>query len=194
MTDVRPEAQTQAPPSRRRIDRLLSEAYLAGLGELALATLRERRREAEQEDSDLTYRCALARGRLDLAGAEAVRRAGGSAAEPPLVTRLPEILGSRLQHGTGSGRFPRVQPNVIDTNRRLEDRLLTEAAAVDLARVSDEDLSVLVASLVELDSVLSRRQGRVHGVFELLSAELTRRYRDGGAKVDDLLLGPDVGP
>lgn len=188
MTDVRPEAQA----ARRRIDRLLSEDYLAGLSDLALGALRTRRRDAEQEASDLSYRRALVRGRLDLARAELARRRGDAPEGPGLVSQLPEILGSDLRLEPDSGRFSRVQPNVLDEHRRLEDKLLSETALTDVTATPEQDLVNLVPTLTEFDGVLSRRQARVSEVFEALSAELARRYRDGEAKVDDLLRDPEV--
>lgn len=196
MTGVRPEAQPHAPSRRRRIDRLISEDYLTGLEGLVLATLRARRREAEQEDSNLTYWQALVRGRVEIVRAELARRETAAPAGTSLVAQLPEILGAGLRGELGSGRFPRVQPdvNVLDKHRRLEDKVLAESAVADLTTISDQDLSTIVTTLVEFDSVLSSRRSRVRDVVDALSGELTRRYRNGEAKVDDLLLGPDVAP
>jgi hypothetical protein len=43
------------PGGRRRIDRVLGPGYLSGLGDLPLKVLRERRDEAAQEETDLSY-------------------------------------------------------------------------------------------------------------------------------------------
>ena len=66
----------------RRIDRVLSEDFVDGVGEMPLEELRRRRREAEQEEVDLSYLRRMLHGRLDLLVAESRRRSSGSDSDP----------------------------------------------------------------------------------------------------------------
>ena len=65
------------PNGRRRIDKVLSEGYADNLADLDLDELRSRRREAEQEEADLSYVRRMLQGRMDILRAELSRRAGG---------------------------------------------------------------------------------------------------------------------
>ncbi len=74
------------PGGRRRIDRVLGPGYLSGLGELPLKVLRERRDEAAQEETDLSYLRRLLHARIDIVRAEQARRSSGG--EASIVDQL----------------------------------------------------------------------------------------------------------
>src|SRR3712207_2206823 len=85
------------PGGRRRIDRVLGEGFLDGLRELPLQEVRARRREAEEEEADLSYVRRLLQGRSDILRAEIARRGGGThvsgaSGDDELVRRLTEVL------------------------------------------------------------------------------------------------------
>src|ERR687887_2130720 len=89
------------PGGRRRVDRVLAENYLAGIEQLSLDEVRALRREAQQEEADLSYVRRLLQGRLDIVRAELERRdahQGGS-----VVEQLPEILADAVP-SPGSAR------------------------------------------------------------------------------------------
>lgn len=65
------------PGGRRRVDRVLDPAFVAGLAGLPLAEVRRRREEADLEEADLSYLRRLLHGRLDLLRGEQRRRAEG---------------------------------------------------------------------------------------------------------------------
>ena len=59
---------------RRRIDLVLAEDFLVGIDSVDLDDVRGRRREAEQEDADLSYIRRMLQGRMDILRAELSRR------------------------------------------------------------------------------------------------------------------------
>src|SRR5450756_452533 len=64
------------PGGVRRLDRVLAADYLAGLERRPLGDVRSLRREAEQEETDLSYTRRLIHGRIDILRAEQRRRTG----------------------------------------------------------------------------------------------------------------------
>ena len=86
----------------RRIDKVLDPEFVDGLGQISLDELRERRKEAEQEETDLSYMRRLLQGRLDILRAELARRAGDGS---DLMDALPQILADEPSGGPhGLGR------------------------------------------------------------------------------------------
>ena len=80
---------------QRRIDRVLDPGFVAGVGELDLATLRSRREEAEAEEADISFLRRLLQGRLDILRAELVRRsAGGEQDVAGLLAGLPVVAAA----------------------------------------------------------------------------------------------------
>lgn len=185
---------TQPPPApggRRRLDRVLAEDFLAGLAGRPLDELRQRRRDAEQEEVDLSYLRRLVQGRLDIVRAELARRAGtgqGIRPEGDLVERLPEILGEGPPRRThGSGRFLTVEPSRPDQRRRRVERVAGETGETSVSARSEEELRDALSRLEALEEEVSRDRRQVQQVMDACTAELTRRYKEGAARVDDLL-------
>ena len=85
MTEASP-----GPTGNRRIDRVLAENYLDGIATLPMDEVRSLRKEAEQEETDLSYLRRLLQGRLDILRAELARRSGATSGT--LVDALPALL------------------------------------------------------------------------------------------------------
>src|ERR1051325_8165902 len=79
---------SESPGGHRRIDRVLSEGYLDGLGELPIAEVRVLRQEAEQEEADLSYLRRLLQGRVDIIQAELARRRGELGESASIIEQL----------------------------------------------------------------------------------------------------------
>src|SRR4051794_41574801 len=109
---------TQGPAGNRRIDRVLAETYLADVASLPMDEVRTLRRDAEQEETDLSYLRRLLQGRLDILRAELARRAGDGAGT--LVDSLPQILTDEGVSSSprGLGRHSPVEPAPADPHRR----------------------------------------------------------------------------
>ncbi|HEU4676169.1 MAG TPA: aerial mycelium formation protein [Motilibacteraceae bacterium] len=197
------------PGGRRRIDRVLGAGFLDGLGELPLEELRARRRDAEQEEADLSYVRRMLQGRADLLRAELDRRSGAApdaAAAPArtaaaeavaashggddadLVARLTAALtdpAGRSDHGLG--RFLTVEPSRVDEHRRSVEQLIADVGVSDAGAQTEDDLRAALARVEEVERGVSGTRRKVQDVMDALTAEVGRRYQDGRARVEDLL-------
>lgn len=173
------------PEGHRRIDRVLDEAFVADVQRLSLGDLRERRRDAEQEETDLSYLRRLLQGRLDILRAELARRDGE---ETDLVQALPRILADETSGGPhGLGRHIAAEPSRADAHRRHVEALIAD---VDLSNPSAHDDASLRRVLDVLEAEehkVSESRRQVQQVMDVLTAEVTRRYREGDADPSDLL-------
>jgi hypothetical protein len=175
-------------PSPRRIDRVLDRAFATDLPAVPLKVLRERRAEASAEESDLSYLRRVLHGRLDIIAAETARRVNGD--ESPLVARLTEILSDSPSRRVASARhLPRGTGDATagEYRRALETRL-RELAVPDLATCSDQALRDAAALLSAFEREVSELRRRVQIVVDECAADLARRYREGEAAIDDLLV------
>ncbi len=176
---------------RRRIDRVLAPEYLAELQTMDVADLRDRRAEADQEETDLSYARRLLHGRLDLLRAEREAResgrktpAAGTSTDTELVARLTKILADNPRPSHGMGRhLARLRPSRIGENRREAERAVADVGGSDLARLSDAELLGALDHLEDVERRLSRSRREVQKVVDSLTAELARRYQSGQVAV-----------
>jgi hypothetical protein len=178
---------TPPPAASRRIDRVLDSAFTAGLAAVPLAVLRERRAEASAEESDLSYLRRVLHGRLDIIAAESARRVNGD--ESPLVARLTEILSDPPSSRVASARHLPLGGDASAGEYRVAvEAALRELAVPDLASCPDHALRDAAAALAGYEREVSELRRRVQGVADECAADLARRYREGEAAIDDLLL------
>ncbi|TAK69973.1 MAG: aerial mycelium formation protein [Actinomycetota bacterium] len=173
---------------RRRIDRVLDPGFVAGLADLELADLRTRRREAEQEEADLSYLRRLLHGRIDIVTAE-LRHRDPVAAEAAVAEHLADVLADDQRSTRGLGRHLSVEPSRVDEHRRAAEAVVADPLISDVTHRSDAELQSALARLRRHERDVSTNRHAVQTVVDALSAELTRRYRDGSASVDTLLSG-----
>lgn len=171
----------------RRIDRVLAEDYLVGLTEAPLTDVRSLRAEAEQEEADLSYIRRLVQGRIDIVRAELARRTGGG--EGSLVDSLAQVLADQTRTAAphGMGRHSTVEPTRVDAHQRYVETLVADVDLSDTTNRTDEELNHALEVLASEEQVVSAKRRQVQGVMDALSAEVTRRYRDGEANVAELL-------
>ena len=172
------------PNGRRRIDLVLSEGYAAGLPDLPLDDLRGRRREAEQEEADLSYIRRMLQGRMDILRAELARRAAGG---DKIVDHLSAVLADTGRSDHGLGRYLRVEPSRVDEHRRLVEQVISDIGVSDVEGRTDDDLRGALARLEEFEQGVSEDRKQVQVVMDALTAEVAARYKSGAASVDDLL-------
>ena len=185
MTDVR-------PGGNRRIDRVLAPAYLDQLDALPINALRARRREAEQEEVDLSYLRRLLHGRIDLVRAEQARRAGNGH-DAQVVDSLAQILSESPR---GTRPFDRVrhlvtEPSRADRRRRRVERLVANVDLSDVGARTDDELDRVLRTYRDEEKLVSDVRAQVQQVLDAYAAELARRYSTGAASVGDLL-APDL--
>jgi hypothetical protein len=179
---------TDSSPTKgtRRIDRVLADDYLSGLGTVELAAVREMRTEAEQEEVDLSYLRRMVQGRLDVIRAELNRREGNGSGN--LVEDLASILADEPRApARGLGRHVTVEPSRADSHRRYVESLVADVDLSDVASRTTDELAHAMRTLSEEEQTLSAKRRQVQAVMDACSAEITRRYRDGEADVDTLL-------
>ncbi len=172
------------PNGRRRIDKVLGEGFATDLAGLDLDELRSRRREAEQEEADLSYIRRMLQGRMDILRAELARRAGGG---DKIVEHLSAVLADAGRSDHGLGRFLRVEPSRVDEHRRLVEQVVADVGVSDVENRSDDDLRAALGRLEEFEHGISEDRRAVQVVMDALTAEVAARYKSGSATVDDLL-------
>lgn len=174
------------------LDRILAEDYLTGVADRPVAELRTLREECQAVETQLSYLRRMVQGRHDIVTGEIDRRSHGGDPDDvaDLVDRLPEILADRI-HAPGPGRLPSgMEPGEL--TGQLADRLTQITANVPIESPGDADDDALAEAahqLSELEHEVSGFRRQLFDRIDTLQAEITRRYRDGEARVDDLLSG-----
>jgi hypothetical protein len=165
---------------------VLAADYVLSLGELALAELRERRNDAAQEETDLSYLRRLLHARIDIVRAEQQRRSTGG--ESRVVDQLAAILSDNaIGPAMGSGRHQNLEPSRAGEYRRQAEALVGDADLSDVSALSDEQLTNVLETYAKEESSVSTRRREVQAVMDTINAEIAGRYRSGTASVDDLL-------
>ena len=175
---------------RLQLEHVLAEDYLADLPGRPLPELRALRAECQAVETQLSYLRRLVQGRHDIVASEVERRrSGGDPVDVhALVERLPDILSDRIR-GSGPGRLP-TTIEAEEPTGALADRLAAVSLSVptdqpDLA--TDPQLADAAAELAEIEAEVSTLRRAMFDRIDAIEAELTARYRDGSAQVDDLL-------
>ncbi|WP_458860707.1 RsiG family protein [Streptomyces kunmingensis] len=179
-----------APMSRPPVQRVDSPELPAvpehDLAELRLPELRRVRRDSQQDEADLSYVRRLLQGRIDILRAELGRRRDP---ESPVVDRLSEILRDQPTRQRSSARHVTLGTPHSEEFRRLAAEMLSEVELSDLAARTDDELHAAMGRLVRYEQQVSRRRQLLQRTADDCSAEIARRYREGEAQVDDLLVG-----
>ncbi|MFJ4711626.1 ABC transporter substrate-binding protein [Streptomyces sp. NPDC088785] len=174
------------PPVQRTGSPELPPVPEADLTTLRLPELRALRRDAQQNEADLSYVRRLLQGRIDILRAELGRRRDP---EGPVVDRLSEILRDQPTRYRSSARHVTLGTPRSEEFRRLAADMLSEVALSDLGARTDGELHAGMGRLVRYEQQVSRRRQQLQRTADDCSAEIARRYREGEAQVDDLLGG-----
>ncbi|MEW1635036.1 AmfC protein [Streptomyces sp. NPDC093801] len=173
-TPVRPPAQRTGDP----------EGLTTPAAALGLPELRALRRDAQRDEADLSYVRRLLQGRIDILRAELARRTDP---EAPVVDRLSEILADAPSSRSASARHVTLGTPHNEEFRLLAAEMLSDVELSDLDARTDAELHEAMARLVRYEQQVSRRRQQLQRTADDSSAEITRRYREGEAQVDDLL-------
>ncbi|MET9129816.1 RsiG family protein [Streptomyces antibioticus] len=201
--------ETHRPPPQRGDSPATAPAPAGGppgheLLRLSLPELRTLRRDAQRDEADLSYVRRLLQGRIDILRAELSRRgpapAPGAraalgpvtvpqpASEASVVARLPEILTDAPARQRSSARHVTLGTPHSEEYGRLAAEMLSEVELSDLVARTDPELHEAMARLVRYEQQVSSRRQRLQHTADGAGAEISRRYREGEAQVDDLLL------
>ncbi|MFL6095252.1 MAG: aerial mycelium formation protein [Blastococcus sp.] len=175
-----------APAGGAAVDALLAPSFLENATTQPMSEVRRLRREAEQQEVNLSYTRRLLQGRLDIVRRELKRRAEHDGRS--LVDLLPEILSEKGRGPAhGLGRHQTVQPHNPEDYESWVNGLTGSIDMSDISDLSDAKLEKAARALAAAESGLSERRRGVQQVMDGLAAELGRRYRDGEADVAALL-------
>ncbi|MEV0642720.1 aerial mycelium formation protein [Streptomyces sp. NPDC050619] len=212
-TPITGQLGTQRPPVQRTDSpRLPADPPEDGLVRLSLPELRTVRRDAQRDEADLSYVRRLLQGRIDILRAELARRAPTSvvavgeataasvtpgasgtpgtpgASVASVVERLSEILTDAPARHRSSARHVTLGTPRNEEYRRLAAEMLAEVELSDLQARTDLELNTAMGRLVRYEQQVSRRRQRLQRTADDSSAEIARRYREGEAQIDDLLM------
>ncbi|MFI9153054.1 aerial mycelium formation protein [Streptomyces sp. NPDC053367] len=169
-----------------------AEPAAPDLNLLSLPELRALRRDAQRDEADLSYVRRLLQGRIDILRAELARRRPAAVPAQPgeasVVDRLPEILTDAPARHRSSARHVTLGTPHGEEYRRLATEMLGEVELSDLAARTDPELNAAMGRLVRYEQQVSRRRAGLQHTTDACSAEIARRYREGLAQVDDLLM------
>lgn len=156
-------------------------------GSLSLADLRELRNTLQRDDDAVSFVRRMTQARLDLVSGEQRRRAEGAGRSSSEITG--ELAGVLSEHLTGgAARPPRPTEDYSDHPlARQLDELCSEVGG-DPSQLSDEELEHFAAQLLAFERARSDERRELFARIDALSAELVRRYREGEAHVDGLLV------
>ncbi|MGV9250586.1 RsiG family protein [Streptomyces sp. NPDC003697] len=162
------------------------------LAVLSLPEVRALRRQAQRDEADLSYVRRLLQGRIDILRAELAARRGPApvvpAGETSVVERLARILRDAPARHRSSARHVTLGTPQGEEYRRLAADMLGEVELSDLGARTDMELGTAMGRLVGYEQQVSRRRQRLQRTADDCSAEIARRYREGEAQVDDLLM------
>ena len=171
------------------LQRILEPDFLGDLAHRSVAEVRALRETCQSVETQLSYLRRLVQGRHDIVTGELDRRRHGGATDDVhgLVERLPEILADRI-HAPGPGRLP-VGMEPGELTGTLVDRLeaIGEVVSVDAAATTDEQLEEAATQLTALEHEVSGLRRQLFDRIDALQTEITRRYKDGEANVEDIL-------
>jgi hypothetical protein len=174
------------PAGGSAVDALLESTFLENAMRGPMTEVRQLRRQAEQEEVNLSYTRRLLQGRLDIVRRELQRRSEHDGRS--LVDLLPEILAEKGRGPAhGLGRHQTVSPSAPEEYESWVNSLTPGVDLSAIADLTDAKLEKAARALAEAESGLSERRRGVQQVMDGLAGELGRRYRDGEADVAALL-------
>ena len=172
---------------RRRVDIVSDPSFVADIEQVPLAELRNRRKMCDDLDAELSYYRRVLHGRLDLLAFELRRRSGEESRT--LMEALPEILSDTDEPAPSdpSLRSMPIELPYMGSRQRAIDRALDDDFLTHLPTVEDDELRAIESDLASIEAEISAQRRAVYDALEAILEELTRRYRDGLASVDELL-------
>lgn len=152
---------------------------------LTLDDLRAMRSDLQHQDDAVSYVRRLAQARLDFVRAEMRNRVDGS--DRDITDEIPNILGAHLTGGPARPPRPAEDYSTHPLAAELE-ALCDDACSTDLPAMSSDELKAYAARLHEFEQLRSNERRNLFARIDSLTDELVRRYRDGEANVDGLLV------
>jgi hypothetical protein len=164
---------------RRRLDRVLSPEYSAGVAVASTDDVRAMRQECSEIENEVSYVRRLAQARVEILKAELDRRAaGGSVGD--LIAALPKILAGEGGPRTSAPntRLPQQFAPSLDIkwNRGLE-RLVADDTLANLPTLSEEELHATLEQLRAFETEISETRRALHKVIDDFDLEIAMRRK-----------------
>lgn len=105
-----------------------------------------------------------------------------------MIEALPEILADpEGPHAEAVPKSVPIELPDLGSRSRTIDRVLDDDFLAHLPSIEDGELRQIEEDLSAVEEIISSQRQAVHFALGVLLEELTRRYRDGSATVDELL-------
>jgi hypothetical protein len=75
----------------------------------------------------------------------------------------------------------------VGEHRRAAEQAVADVEASDPSALTDEAIAGAIEHLAALEQGISDTRHQVQAVMDLMSTEVARRYREGEARVEDVL-------
>lgn len=173
---------------RRRIDQVLGGSFTVNLEDLPIDDLRSRRVMCDELDTELSYYRRMIHGRIDLLDFELRRRSGEETRS--LIDALPEILADSPSGRTSNPLDRELSlnlPELAGSGKREVDQALSDGFLAHLPAIDTDELANIREVLSETELTVSTQRRAVYDVHDIITGEITRRYRDGSTSADEVL-------
>ncbi|RLE15938.1 MAG: hypothetical protein DRJ28_02780 [Actinobacteria bacterium] len=173
---------------RRRIDQVMDESFATNLEDLPIDDLRSRRVMCDELDVELSYYRRMLHGRMDLLDFELRRRSGEETRS--LIDALPEILADSPSGRTSNPLDRELSlslPELAGIGKREVDQALSDGFLAHLPEIDTAELQNIREVLSETELTVSSQRRAVYDAHDILTGEITRRYRDGSTNADEFL-------
>lgn len=173
---------------RRRIDQAMDENFTNDVEDISIDELRSRRVICDDLDTELSYYRRMLHGRMDLLDFELRRRSGEETRS--LIEALPEILGDSPSGRTSNPLDRELSvdlPELAGSGNREIDHVLSDGFLARLPTTETDALRTTRELLSEAEQHVSLQRRAVYDAHEIITGEITRRYREGSASADQIL-------
>lgn len=173
---------------RRRLDQVMAESFTNDIESISIDDLRTRRVICDDLDTELSYYRRMLHGRMDLLDFELRRRTGEETRS--LIEALPEILADSPSGRTSNPLDRELSldlPELAGSGNREIDQVLGDGFLARLPVTETDDLRSIRELLSEAELSVSLQRRTVYDAHEIITAEITRRYREGSASADEIL-------
>jgi len=166
----------------------MDESFTMGLEELPIDDLRSRRVMCDDLDTELSYYRRMIHGRMDLLDFELRRRSGEETRT--LIEALPEILADSPSGRTSNPLDRELSldlPELAGGGKREVDQALSDGFLAHLPTIDTDELHTIREVLSDTEQLVSKQRRAVYDAHDIITGEITRRYRDGSTSADEFL-------
>lgn len=161
------------------MDVILSDEYIKDLKTISDEELREKRHEAEEVETEVSYIRRLAQARIDLFEAEKRRRTDGSTMAD-LIAMLPKILAGDEERSEGGSVRPKkdLAPNAEIKWKRGGEQKVVDDSLSNIASLTDDQINESIEELKEFEDNISKTRKQLHEVLQFIDTEFVTRHKN----------------